>query len=563
LTYIEEYYSKMCSGEIIVCKKIKKQYEKLVNDIHTPYKIQQLQFDGSYKEITFIFDENKANLPINFIETFCKQSKSPYCGQPLKLMLWQKAMLQAIYGFVNAETGLRRYKEILVEVARKNGKSTLLSGLAAYHLTFFKGIQVVTAANSKSQAGIIFEEAKNMIMQSPALAKRVTKRKTDLYVPNTFSTMQPLASDSSNLDGLNADLVLLDEIHEFTDTKLYDVIKQSQGTKLEPLLFMITTNGFVRDNFFDAKIQYAEDVLNGVADNYAFLSFLYELDNKGEKGLDEIKDFRNWVKPNPALGIYRSFTELSEEVQKGKDDITYRPTLYAKYFNLPQTQHGSWMTFDELNNTETFDINDFKGNYFLGGYDLSEVNDLTCATMLFMKKNDDKKYIHQMYFMPKNLVEQKEIDDKVPYSQWIEQGWIYPSGTSKIKSEDVFNWLKDTVQKYNLYPRQQGLDRWGANEFLSLMESARVKVELVIQGTKTFSSPMKNLKGDFIDKKIIYNNNPVLRWCLMNTVEERDKNGNVRPIKGKNKNKRIDGTLSLLDAYVILQNNYIEFTNLL
>jgi len=564
LTFIEEYYNEIQSGRIVAGKKIRKQYEKLVHDIHNPYSTQQLQPDGNYKTITYVFDEDKASLPIEFIETFCKQSKAPYCGQPLKLMLWQKALIQSIYGFVDAETGLRRYKEVLVEVARKNGKSTLLSGLAAFHLICEQGAQIVTAANSKSQASIIFEEAKNMLMQSPALSTRAKKRKYDLFIPSTFSTMQPLASDSSNLDGLNADLVLLDEIHEFTNTKLYDIVKQSQGTKLEPLLIMITTNGFVRDSFFDSKLEYANKVLNGLIEDCTHISFLYELDEEGKKGIEEVKDFKNWIKANPALGQYRSFAELTELCKKAENDTSFRPTLFAKYFNLPQTASENWLSFDELNNTETFDLEEFRGCYCMAGFDLSEVGDLTCGTILFMRPGNDKKYVHQMYFIPAGLLEQKERDDKVPYSKWIEKGWLMPSGTSKIDTDDVINWFVNTVQKYDLYVQKVGYDRWGAAYFKKRL-SVDYGVEMidVIQGAKTFSQPMKALKADLIDKNIVYQNNPVLKWCFANTRVVTDTNGNVRPDKGRNGKRRIDGTVSLLDAFVVLLDNYAEFTNLL
>lgn len=559
MNYIEQYHQAILKGEIVVGKKIRRQYDKLVRDIYNPYTVQLLQPDGTYKKVTYIFDEDKANRPINFIETFCKQSKAPFAGQPLKLILWQKALIQSIYGFVDSENGYRRYREVLVEVARKNGKSTLLSGLASYHLICEKGIQVVTAANTKSQAAIIFDEAKNMIMQSPALSKRAKKRKYDLFVPSLFNSMQPLASDSSNLDGLNADLVELDEIHEFTDTAMYDIVKQSQGTKLEPLLFMITTNGFVRDNFLDNKLDYADNVLNDIYDDHTFLGIIYEVDDK-----KDVEDYKNWIKANPSLSEFRSFTELNQLVNQAQNDKSIQATLYAKYFNIPQVANTAWLKYEELINTETFEMKEFTNNYFVGGFDLSEVGDLTCGTMLFMRAGSDKKYIEQMYWIPKNLVEKKEKEDKVPYSQWIECRLMRTSGESKIDTDDVINWFLEMCEKYHLYPQWQGYDRWGAAEFRKKMkEDYGIEMIDVVQGFKTFSNPMKNLKADFIDKKIIYNNNPILKWCIANTVELRDNNDNVRPIKGKNKSKRIDGMVSLLDAYVVLMDKYSEFTNLL
>lgn len=564
-SYIEQYYNALESGQIKACNKIKRQLKQFVDDIHNPKTFEFLQIDGTYRKETFIFDEDRANEPIDFIETFCVQSKAPFAGQPIRLLLFQKAIIQAVYGFVSELTGYRRYKEVLLEIARKNGKSTLIAGLSAYHLICEKGISILNCANTMKQANIVFEETKNFILQSPILSKRCKKRKSDLYVPSTFSSMLPLANNAQNLDGYNGDVVLLDEIAGFTSTAMYDILKQSQGSKLEPLVFMFSSGGFVRDNFFDDKLDYANNVLDGIVEDYSFISFLYELDDiEDEKEVEkQVNDFTCWIKTNPALGEFRSFDEFNEQAQKAKVDKTYKPTLMAKYFNLPQSGVTGWLSFEDFNNTELFDIEEFKGQYFLGGFDLSEVGDLTCGTMFFMNKGSLKKYIHQMYWMPENVVEEKVRTDKVPYDKWIEQGWIRTSQGYKVDVQDVWNWFVETVQEYDLYPQWQGLDRWGASELEKKMKEAGVETEAVIQGAKTFSAPMKSLKAEFQDKNIIYNNNPVLKWCLANTKVETDKNSNIRPVKGKNQRKRIDGMVSLLDSYVVYCNHKQDFENML
>lgn len=564
MTYIEQYYQMMLKGEIVVGQKIKKQFEKLVHDLYNPYQVQKLQSNGTYKTTTYVYDENKANKPITFIETFCLQSKAPFCGQPLVLLLFQKAIIQAVYGFVDKDTGLRRYKECFLEIARKNGKSTLISGLSAYHLICEKGISILNCANTMKQANIVFEETKNFILQSPTLSKRCKKRKSDLYVPNTFSMMLPLANNAQNLDGFNGDVVLMDEIAGFTSTKMYDILKQSQGSKLEPLLFMFSTNGFVRDNFFDSKLDYANNVLNDIVQDHTFISFLYELDAlKHEDAEKEIEDFRNWAKTNPACPAFRSFEELTEEVKKAKVDKSYRPTLYAKYFNIAESDAQGWLTIAEATNTTTFDLEEFRNCYCIGGVDLSSVNDLTSATLLFMKPNSDMIYILNKAWIPKDKVQQKEIDDKVPYSKWIAAGWLDASGDAKIDYNDVTNWFLELNNKYNFYVRWFGYDNWNSQYWIRQMQDNNFTMQEVRQGFQTFTNPLKELTAKFQTKKVIYNNSPLLKWAILNTRIEIDKNDNWRPVKGKNNKRRIDPLMSLLDAYVVLTQNYEDFTSYL
>ena len=440
-TYIEEYYNKIKSGEIIVGKKIRKLYEKVVDDIHNPKTYKILQQNGEYKDVTFIFDEKKASRPINFIQSFCKQSKAPFTGQLIILELWQKALLQTVYGFVDKDTDYRQYQEVFLEVGRKNGKSTLLSGVGAYHIITDKGCEICCGANTRSQAEIVFQETKNMLMQNQLLSKRVKKRKYDLYNEKNLNTMKPLANNN-NLDGLNTDIFCVDEIHEFKDAVLYDLIKQGQGVKKEPLIFLITTNGFVRDLFFDNKLAYANNVLNGIITDHTFLPVLYELDAIDAKQANiEITNKNNWFKTNPSLGKFRSFADIDKLIKQSANDKTERAKLLAKYFNLPQSDLNGWLTVDEVTNTETFNIENFRGCYCVGGVDLSCVGDLTSATLIFMKPGSDKKYIVNKSWIPKDLVQEKEKEDNVPYSKWVEASYIGLSVNTRFDNKMLLIWL--------------------------------------------------------------------------------------------------------------------------
>lgn len=540
--YIEKYYDLIKNNKVKVSKKIKIQFEKLIFDLNNP---------GKYH-----FDIEKATRPIEFVERFCKHSKGQWAGKPVILDIWQKAILQAIFGFVNEE-GMRKYREVLVIVARKNGKSTLLSAIALYMLfaDHEGGAQICCVASKKDQAKIVFNEAKNMVVQSPLLSKHIKKRKSDLYVPLNFSTFEPLANDSNTLDGLNMHCGIIDELHSIKDRNIYDVSKQSMSARTQPLLFMITTAGFVRESIYDDIYKYAEEVLNDIKKDDRFLAFIYELDSR-----NEWTDKKCWEKANPGLGTIKSLETLNEYVQRGKDDSKFLPTLLTKDFNIRETGVGAWLSFESINNESTFNIDDLKKSYGIGGVDLSSVGDLTCASVLIRKNKH--YYLIQKYWIPSEKAEQKEKEDKVPYSVWKEKGYIDFSMGNKIDYTDVTNWFKELRDKYQILVLWTGYDKWNAQYWTEDMKNNGFQLEEVIQGARTMSAPMKLLASDLEAKIINYNNNPILKWCLTNTQIEIDKNENIRPVKGKNPKQRIDGTVSLIDAYVILQNHYDDYINL-
>lgn len=246
MNYIETYLKEIKRGRCIVSKRVRQQYESLVDDIKHP--------KGG-----FVFNQQKAERPIQFIEAFCKHSKGEWAGRPVKLELFQKAYISALFGFVSETTGYRRYRETLFYVARKNGKSTLLSGIALYMLIADDepGAEVYSVASKKDQARIVFDETYNMVRQSSDLLEVVKKRKSDLYFSLTFSKFQPLGKNSDTLDGLNSHLVIMDELHSIRDRNLYEVMKQSQSARRQPLLIMLTTAGTVRKCIFDDIYKYA------------------------------------------------------------------------------------------------------------------------------------------------------------------------------------------------------------------------------------------------------------------------------------------------------------------
>lgn len=546
MNYIKEYYRKIKQGDIITSNKVYKEYEKLVNDIDNPTE--------------FIFDENRANRPIEFIERFCKHSKGEWAGKPLKLELFQKAYIQALFGFIDKDTRLRKYRESLFLVARKNGKSTMLAGIALYMLIADNeaGAEIYSTATKKDQARLIFDECCNMVSQSPELRKFIKKRKSDLYSPLTYSKFMPLGKNSDTLDGLNSNLVIMDELHSVKDRNLYDVMKQSQSARRQPLLIMITTAGTVRECIYDDMYDYACKVADGVITDDTFLPVLYELDNK-----EEWLQPTMWVKANPALGSIKKLSDLTNKVDRAKQNPKDMSSLLCKDFNIRQTLTSAWLSFEDLNNTATFEIEKFRGGYFVGGADLSRTTDLTCATALMIDKETGERCVKQMYWIPQDSFLQRVQVEKIPYDKWYEAGLVRLCTGNRINYSDVTAWFLELVNECGLTPTWVGYDSWSAGYWVEEMKSYGFNMQSVIQGAKTLSLPMQALGADLQAKKVNYNNNPVLKWCLTNTGVQTDRNGNIVPVKNQSAKQRIDGTASLLDAYTVLQEHYNEFINAL
>lgn len=546
MNYVTEYIKQIEAGNIITSKRVYKQYKKLAEEIANP---------GQY-----IFDEKKANRPVEFIERFCKHSKGEWAGQPVRLELFQKAYINALFGFVDKETGYRRYKESFFMVARKNGKSTMLAGLALYMLLGDKepGAEVYSTATKKDQAKIVFDETCHMVQQSPELKKFIKKRKSDLYFSLAMSKFMPLGKNSDTLDGLNSHCVIMDELHSVKDRNLYEVMKQSQSARRQPLLIMITTAGTVRECIFDDIYDYATKVVDGVITDDTFLPVIYELDSK-----EEWQDPKAWLKANPGLGKIKKVTDLIDKVERAKQSPKDLTGVLCKDFNVRETLSNAWLSFDDINNEETFNLEDFRGAYAIGGADLSITTDLTCATLLMIDKATGKRCVTQMYWLPRDNFYKRVHQEKIPYDKWLEQGLLRLCEGNTIKYSDVTAWFLEMVQEHGITPAWVYYDSYSARYWVDEMENYGFNMVRCIQGAKTLSLPMQNLGADLQAKKIVYNNSPMLKWCLTNTGVQIDRNGNIVPIKNQSPKQRIDGTASLLDAYVGLYEHYTEFINAL
>lgn len=553
MTYIEEYYQFLLKNPDKACHKVLVTYKKLVQDIYNP---KQVSF---FNEITeeeethkYVFDEKKGNKPIIFIEKYCKHSKGKWAGQPVVLELWQKAFVQALFGFVDIETRIRKYKKGALFVARKNGKSTIDSGLGNFMVSKDGegGAEVYSVATKKDQAKGVWEEARRMIKKSPTLNKRMRCLVGGIYYDATESFFKALASDSNSLDGLNAHFVICDEVHAWKDKNLLDVMYDSMSTREQPMLLETSTMGTIRESVFDNEYEYFSEIIAGyegksnVVDE-TVLPVIYELDNP-----NEWQDEKKWYKANPGLGTIKNIKDLRDKVNRAKNNPTELVNLLCKDFNIRQNDQDKWITFDIANNEETYKVEDLFDTYAIGGVDLSSTTDLTCATLLIMKHN--KKYVIQQYFIPSERLEFKIKDDKIPYDKWEKRGLVTICEGAKVNYSDVTQWFLRMNEEYQISTLWVGYDPWNTQYWVEEMKEYGFEMVEVRQGAKTMSNPMKQLEADLIEKNVIYNNNPVLKWCLCNTSVKRDENDNIRPVKGQKQRARIDGTVSLIIAYCVL-----------
>jgi phage terminase large subunit-like protein len=545
VNYLKEYYRQIQEGEILVGKELLTVLEGLIDDLNNP---------------RYIFDEKPGKIRIDFIETFCKHTKSPFNGEPFILELWEKAVLQVAYGFKMADTNLRRFNEVLLLVARKNGKTTFIAGIDLAEFFLSKGgVDIVCASNTTEQANILFEEINNMREQSKALSneKRSKKNIFHIYSPKTKNKIKKLSAQSRNKDGYNIEVGCIDEVHEMTDSKVYDAIKQSQSTKSEPLIFIITTEGNTVGGFLDNKLDYVRRMIKSEIQDERVLPWLYTQDS-----VDEIyQDRRTWQKSNPSIGTIKTYSYLEDLMNKSKHDLGTRVTMLSKDFNIKQLEQGSWLTFDDLNNNETFSIEDLKDSYAIGGVDLSSTTDLTAAVLLLMK--GDKKFVITQFFMPSNVILKRKEEDNAPYDIWVQKGLITVTDGSQNDFSLVTQWFMNMIRTYNIRPLWVGYDPWNSLYWIKEMEELGFNMEKVRQGVYSLSEPMKQLEADLKNNKVVYNNNPILKWCLSNTQAKVDVNGNIQPSKLNSRYKRIDGTVALIIAYAVLNRYKLDFENMI
>lgn len=538
MNYVREYWRKIESGEIVTSRRVKAVYGRLMAEMDSPAA------DSPY-----YFDEETGERPIIFIERFCKQSQGTL-GAPLRLELFQKAFIQTLFGWLLKSTGYRRFRETLFLVGRKNGKSTLLAALALYMLVadYEGAAEIYSVATKKDQARKTLTEAVNMVKQSPELRAIIKKRRNDIYFPATASTFEALASDSNTLDGLNSHAVIIDELHAIRDRNLYEVMKQSTSSRRQPLVIMITTSGTVRESVFDNLYGLACDIADGKVTEDTFLPVLYELDSRAEW-----TDPQAWIKANPGLGTIKQYATLAAFVERAKKNPEDLPGVLCKDFNVPETSASVWLSFEDIKNDATFTMQDVYNTYAIGGCDLSATTDLTCATLLIRRsREDDTVYVLQHYFIPQKRIDQLDEHNtqEAPYKIWAERELLTICDGARVDYSAVTAWFCQMRDEFKIDAFAVGYDRALAGYWVDEMKSNGFDMRAVAQGPFTWSQPMREMGAAFADKKVNYNRNPVLVWCLSNTAVKKSGVNNIQPVKVSDR-RRIDGAVSLLNAWVI------------
>lgn len=538
MNYVREYWRKIESGEIVTSRRVKAVYGRLMAEMDSPAA------DSPY-----YFDEETGERPIIFIERFCKQSQGTL-GAPLRLELFQKAFIQTLFGWLLKETGYRRFRETLFLVGRKNGKSTLLAALALYMLVadYEGAAEIYSVATKKDQARKTLTEAVNMVKQSPELRAIIKKRRNDIYFPATASTFEALASDSNTLDGLNSHAVIIDELHAIRDRNLYEVMKQSTSSRRQPLVIMITTSGTVRESVFDNLYGLACDIADGKVTEDTFLPVLYELDARAEW-----TDPQAWIKANPGLGTIKQYATLAAFVERAKKNPEDLPGVLCKDFNVPETSASVWLSFEDIKNDATFTMQDVYNTYAIGGCDLSATTDLTCATLLIRRRREDETvYVLQHYFIPQKRIDQldEHNSQEAPYKIWAERELLTICDGARVDYSAVTAWFCQMRDEFKIDAFAVGYDRALAGYWVDEMKANGFDMRAVAQGPFTWSQPMREMGAAFADKKVNYNRNPVLVWCLSNTAVKKSGVNNIQPVKVSDR-RRIDGAVSLLNAWVI------------
>lgn len=554
-SYLIEYYNEIKEGRIIVCQDLMKQLDILIRDLSNP---------------AYIYDTKDAEFRIMYIEKFCKHTKAPFYGLPFILELWQKAVIEAFYSFKWSDEGyfnyydekplkkkLRRFKKLILLIARKNGKSTLCAALAKTELMIGTGgNDIVCSSNDDAQANIIFQEIDNMREQFDPNGKRTHKNLKGIFNLKNKSKIYKISDRTRNKEGRNIDGAILDESNEMEDNTIAKSIDQSQSTKDEPWFINITTEGFVNGGYLDDELKYARQVLNEELEDATLLSWLYTQDSENEIWQDE----DSWQKSNPSLGTIKKKKYIKDQIRKAQQDKAERVFMLAKDFNIKLNNAAAWLSENEYINETTFNLDDLRGNIGLGAVDLSETTDLSCAKVLIMRKGDNKKFILTKYFIPEAKVEQGSIEDRKNYLAWARDGLIEICPGNENDYSLITAWFVSLYKQYGIRVFKTGYDNWNAKYWIKEMEDIGFETEKVGMDFNNLSNPMKLVEADLRSKVINYNDNPITRWCLGNTAIKIDNLGRIMPVKVNDlKNRRIDGAVTLIILYAIYQRYKTEY----
>lgn len=558
-SFLKEYIEKCKSGEIVIGQELMQMLTILESNFNCP-------------DIRFELDD--AHKRIKFIETHCKHFEAPFSGKPFILLLFQKAIIETLYAFkiYDEEYGdfVRKYRSLLYVCGRKNGKSPFASAIALAE--FFcgpKGCKIMCSSNDDQQAGILFDAINNMREESRVLERKTRKNLTGIYFGNPrkpirkgkFSyqnkgSIRKLTARTGSKEGRNLFMGLVDEVHEMKDNGLVLPIEQALSTQYEPFYIELTTEGFTNDGYLDKRMKEAREVLSGELERPRWLIWMYTQDSEQEIWQDE----STWSKSNPTIGEVKRWSFLREKVEEAKTNAETRAFVLSKDFNIKQNTAAAWLMENEYMNHETFDIEDFRGHFGIGGVDLAETTDLACAKIMLMRKDSSKKYFLTKYFIPEAKLDVK--DDGADYRAWANAGLIEVSPGNENDFSLITKWFINVYKQFGIRPFKVGYDNALAKYWAKEMEDVGFDLERIPQKRHHMSSPMKLLGQDLRSGIVNYNANPIDIWCLGNMGFSVDNREFIMPIKIK-QDKRIDGGVAKIISYATYTRFRNDFINLL
>jgi len=533
--YIYQYYQGIVSGEIVVGKWIRLWYEYIVKGLENQ---------------SFYFSQKKANKAIKFIENFVHHHEGTLAPQLLKLELWQKAILSVLFGIVDGNNN-RQFREAVIIVARKSGKTLFAAGVAEY-MTFLDdyGARIYFAAPKLEQANLCFNAFHQSIVQEPELNKIAKKRRTDIYIPDNNATAKPLAFSAKKSDGLNVSLCIADEIASWagdSGLKFYEVIKSSVGARKQPLIMSISTAGYEFEGIYDELMKRCTRVLLGDSKETRLAPFLYMIDD-----VEKWNDINELRKSNPNLGVSVSVDYLLEEINIAEGSLSKKAEFMTKYCNIKQNSSQAWLgsAIVEAAAGDALNLEDFRGCYCVAGVDLSQTTDLTACCVVIEKNGE--LYVFCQFFLPGERIDDAISRDGLPYNSYIERGLLRPSGDNYIDYHDCYNWFTDLVEQYEIYPLKVGFDRYSAQYLVQDMKTYGFHMDDVYQGDNLYPVLME-FEGLMKDKKIHIGNNDLLKIHLLNSaIKFSVERGRGKLVK-LSPMDHIDGMAALADAMTVRQ----------
>lgn len=541
--YILAYYQAISDGSITVGRWIKLWYE---------YIIKGLQSGA------FSFDIKKANKAVKFVENFCRHHEGSLAPQLIKLELWQKALVSVIFGIMDKDSN-RQFREVIVVIARKNGKTLLAAAIAAYvaYIDDDYGKRIFFCAPKLQQAALCYDGLYQMILKEPELESIAKKRRTDIYIAPTNTSALPLAFNAKKSDGLNPSLCVCDEIASWqgdAGLKQYEVLKSALGARRQPLILSISTAGYVNDGIYDELIKRATSVILGSSKETRLAAFLYMIDD-----VDEWHDINELRKSNPNLGVSVTVDYLLEEIAIAEGSLSKRAEFLTKYCNIKQNSSQAWFDYRAVDKCAGDDLSleDFAHSYCVGGIDLSQTTDLTSCCVVI--ERDSKLHVFSHYFMPANRLADATAEDGMPYDIYRQQGLLTLSGENFVDYRDCYNWFVNLVRNYEILPLYVGYDRYSAQYLVDDMRNYGFKMDDVYQGTN-LTPVIREFEGLVKDGSIRIGTNNMLKAHLLNSALKTDaETQKVRLVKVGNRT-RIDGTAALLDAMCVRQKYYSDIS---